>query len=389
MPTRGDAPSSPGVCRHHIILVHLVHGGFGGLETHVLNLARHLAARGQPPLLVLAKGSQLHRLAEREGLPCHALGWMRWLRGQPLRELLLYLTLLALARRVGARVIHCNNRFEVAAVRRAARQLHARSVFNYHVPDPFETSVITGVDTVIAPNAPVLAFIRAENAQRGLGIRRIELLPPVFDAKKFLDFVGGSPARDWFFSELQLPLKKGPIVCMIGNMVEDLEHKNYPLLFHAFAYLIHERKIEVQAVLVGDGPSRGYLEKLARTLRVHEHVHFVGQRQAQVPGIIGHSDMLVLASSHEAFGIVLVEAALMKKPAIAARRTGAEQVIIDGKTGLLFDNGSEISLAHAIEALIRRPEWRQLLGGAAYERACEHFVPEVVVGRYIDIYATT
>jgi glycosyltransferase involved in cell wall biosynthesis len=358
-----------------VALVSLVSDGFGGLESHVLNLARCLRRVGRESVLVVTPNSRLHEAASDDGLLCHPVAWMSWVRGQPVRDVLLARTLLSLGSRQGLSAIHCNNRFEVRGAVRAAHRLGCPSVMNYHVTSPFDTSILKGLSAFVAPNADIVSFVRQENTMHMLGIAAVEHVPPLIDA-----------ARQWFVDHLGLRLRDDPIVCMIGNMVPDLLHKNYPLFFRALRLLKEQKGLHVQALLVGDGPARPQLESLAAELGLRDDVHFLGFRSAEVPGIIGKSDLLVLASSREAFGIVLVEAALMHRVAVAARRTGAESIIVDHETGLLFDNGDEASLAQAIETVLRDTDKAQRLAACAYDRANAMYVPEVVLQRYLSLY---
>ncbi len=379
--------TSRAASRNAIVVVSLEDGGFGGLETHVLNLAAQLVAAGRTAVLVVPRSSPMHMRAMAENLECHPVRWPRWVRGTVVRDYFLFRTLVRVGRSIGVCAIHCNNRYEASGARRAARRLGAAVVLNCHVPDEFDVASIAGVDAVVAPNADLISFISRENIRQNLRIGSTRQIPPLLDAKRFLAFSDGRHPRDWFRESLNISMSTDPIVCMIGNMVSDLEHKNFPLLFRAMAELCHRRHFPIQAVLVGDGVARHHLETLAATLNIRAYVHFVGYRTAEVPGIIAMSDFCVLASSHEAFGIVLVEAALMQKAAIAARRTGAEQIIINDDTGLLFENSSETALADAIELLARNPRTAARLGRNAYERALRHFVPEAVVKQYLNVYA--
>jgi glycosyltransferase involved in cell wall biosynthesis len=381
-----EAARPRGVDDRAIALLSLVSDGFGGLESHVLELARRLQQAGRRPLVVVAPGSKLHEAARDHRLPCHPVRWMPWVRGQPIRNVLLAHTLVRLAGPRGLAAIHCNNRFEVGGALRAARRLQCACVLNYHVPGPFDTSILKGLTAFIAPNAGIVSFVAQENDARDLGLAAVEQIPPLVDTTRLRAFDDQRPPRRWFADNLGLSLHDGPVVCMVGNMVPDLLHKNYPLLFQALQRLRHQEGLRVQALLVGDGPARPHLEAMADQLGLSEDVHFLGYRSPEVPGIIAKSDLLVLASSHEAFGIVLVEAALMRKAAVAARRTGAESIIVDRETGLLFDNGDEASLARAISTLLRDPAWAASLAARAYERANELFTPEVVLQRYLGLY---
>ena len=379
-------PAARGSDDRAIALLSLVADGFGGLESHVLELARQLHESGRRPVVVVAPGSKLHEAARDLHLPCHPVRWMPWVRGQPVRNVLLARTLVRLAGPAGLAAIHCNNRFEVGGALRAARRLQCPCVLNYHVPGPFDTGILKGLTAFVAPNAGIVSFVAQENEARDLGLAAVEQIPPLVDTTRLRAFDDQRPSRQWFADNLGLSLHDGPVVCMIGNMVPDLLHKNYPLLFQALHRLRHQEGLPVQAILVGDGPARPHLEALAGQLGLTADVHFLGFRSPEVPGIIAKSDLLVLASSREAFGMVLVEAALMRKAAVAARRTGAESIIVDRETGLLFDNGDEASLARAISTLLRDPHWAASLAARAYERATALYTPEVVLRRYLQLY---
>jgi len=381
---KSDALSTLPSSTKRILLVNLVGHGFGGLETHVLNLYKQLAARGHHPLLLVAAHSPLHQRCEKDGLHYYAA------RGHGLRGFrhLFGLIFAGLCKRHNIRAIHCNNRFEVPSAVRVGKRFGARVIFNYHVPDPFDTSILRGVDAAIAPAPEAIRYIQEENRTKHLGIATIQALPPLFDADRFLSFRSEVSREQWFREQCGIALQPCPAICSIGNMVTDLEHKNYPLLFEALAILILKQNKPVQAILIGDGPMRSYLEQLAVDRGIRDYVHFLGYSSEHGPGVLHYSDAFVLASNKEAFGIVYLEAGLMKKPAIGARNTGAEAMIVDGKTGLLFENGNASSLAACIERVVDDPVAAQQMGAQGFEHIMRTFVPEMVIPKYEALYST-
>lgn len=365
-----------------ILLVNLVGQGFGGLETHIVNLYKQLSARGHFPLILAAAGSDFHKRIASEGLSCHAV------RGSRVRGFrhLFPIIFSKLCREYRIQAIHCNNRFEVASALRAGKKYSARVVFNHHVPDQFEPLFLKGIDAVISPGPEFIHFLDQENRTKKLGIKHVQVIPPLFDSDKFLKYRSPDKPAKWFSEHFGISIKPCPIICTIGNMVADLQHKNYPLLFKSMASLIYDQQTPVQAMLVGDGPSRSLLEELARSLNIQDYVHFLGYTSEKVPGVLYHSDMFVLASSKEAFGIVYLEAGLMCKPSVGARNTGAEVMIVHEKTGLLFENSSADSLAFAIKRMACDLAWGGQIGSQAFAHVTQHFSPSVVIEQYEELY---
>jgi glycosyltransferase involved in cell wall biosynthesis len=372
----------------NILLIALVGEGFGGLETHVLNLCKQLSDRGHTSVLLAFANSPLHRRIRQAGLTCHTIPYYKFPGFYRTLNFLLPGILVRLCKKYDIQIIQCNNRFELPSAIRTARLLKTKVIFNYHVTDQIDSRFLKGIDAFISPGRNVVRYVEETNRMEKLGIQQIRVIPPLFDADKFITYRSYDAMPDkWFAATFGISLKPCPVICSIGNMVTDLQHKNYPLLFEAIANLIHIKKIPVQAVLAGDGPVRPFLQNLARSLDIQEYVHFLGFINEHTPGVLYHSDIFVLASSREAFGIVFLEAGLMHKPAIGARNTGAQLIIDDEKTGLLFENGDMDSLAARIQRLVEDPLLAHQIGNQAYQHVIQNFVPAVVIRQYEALYA--
>ena len=96
--------------------------------------------------------------------------------------------------------------------------------------------------------------------------------------------------------------KSHPIIVSVGRLERQ---KNYSMLLKAFHEVLKERP--AQLVLVGDGSERKNLEKEARILKLSDHIFFAGYQENPYP-FIKKSDVFVLPSNFEGFGLVLVEA---------------------------------------------------------------------------------
>lgn len=126
---------------------------------------------------------------------------------------------------------------------------------------------------------------------------------------------------------------------------------------------LRERIPNVHALLIGDGPQRGFLEREARRLGVADHVHFAGY-QRDTPRWISLFDINVVPSLTEAFGISASECMAMGKPVVASRVGGLPEFVNHGQTGFLIEPKSVEALVAAIMEL-RDDERRREIGERA------------------------
>lgn len=133
--------------------------------------------------------------------------------------------------------------------------------------------------------------------------------------------------------------------------------KNVDKVLQALATLNGKQRFRY--TVVGDGPLRPELERLARGLGLGEVVRFTGfVNQSELLRIYANSDLMVLASSvsaasHEGFGIVYLEAAASGVPSLAARLAGAAEAVADGVSGMFVDAPTTEQLAPALERFLR------------------------------------
>jgi L-malate glycosyltransferase len=104
-------------------------------------------------------------------------------------------------------------------------------------------------------------------------------------------------------------------------------------------------------LMVGDGPDRAYCEQLCRTLGISEDVRFLGKQEA-IEEILSVSDLFIMPSESESFGLAALEAMACKVPVITSNAGGLPELNLDGVTGFLDDVGDiDAMAAHAIEIL--------------------------------------
>ena len=169
----------------------------------------------------------------------------------------------------------------------------------------------------------------------------------------------------------------GPTVGAIGRLVS---LKGYDVLLRALAELPG-----VAALLVGEGPERNALERLAKELGVSDRVALLGW-QDDARRWLGAMDVFVAPSRVEGFGLGIVEAMLAEVPVVASGVGGMGETIIDEETGLLVSPDDHVALAAAVDRLLSDESERRRLTHLARALAMTEFTPEIMAGRFEAIY---
>ncbi len=174
---------------------------------------------------------------------------------------------------------------------------------------------------------------------------------------------------------------------IIGTVGRPMKVKNHQLMIRALPDLIKENPL-VHFVIVGDTPKyslREELEELAKSLKVREHVHFLGF-QTDIPGLLNAFDIFVLPSLSEGCSNVLQEAMATGLPIVASRVGGNPELIDHQQNGLLFTSNSVEELVNALRWMINNPEKAKQLGQKALHKARTMFSMEKMIKDYEDVY---
>jgi glycosyltransferase involved in cell wall biosynthesis len=148
-----------------------------------------------------------------------------------------------------------------------------------------------------------------------------------------------------------------------------------------------QREVEVEALLVGDGPERERLERLAHELGVADRIHFLGARpNHEMPALYATAEVAVFPSLMEATSVAALEAMSCGLP-VAASRVGGLPEIVDEGNGTLFESADPEDLAARTIALLRRPELAAA-GEEGRRRVVENWSLERLARRHLEIYNT-
>lgn len=142
---------------------------------------------------------------------------------------------------------------------------------------------------------------------------------------------------------------------------------------------------DVEALIVGDGPLRARLERLARELGIANVVTFAGARpNIEMPGILSSGDMVVIPSLMEATSVAALEAMACERP-VAASRVGGLPEIVDESVGTLFEPADPEDMARHVLSLLRRQD-RAGMGEKARARVVQRWSLARLARRHVEIY---
>ena len=146
-----------------------------------------------------------------------------------------------------------------------------------------------------------------------------------------------------------------------------------------------QKGADAKLIMVGDGPEFSAVEHLAKKLNVFERVEFVG-KQAKIADYVGISDISLLPSELESFGLAALEAQSCEIPVIASRVGGIPEVVSDGETGFLSDVGDTDKMSNDVFRLLSDEKLRLKFGMRGREMAIARYHAEKIIPQYIAFY---
>ncbi|MGM7701657.1 N-acetyl-alpha-D-glucosaminyl L-malate synthase BshA [Pseudalkalibacillus sp. Hm43] len=148
------------------------------------------------------------------------------------------------------------------------------------------------------------------------------------------------------------------------------------------------KKVPSKLLLVGDGPELTVACRLTKELGIEDDVHFLG-KQDNIAELFSISDLKLLLSEKESFGLVLLEAMACGVPVIGTNIGGIPEVIEDGKTGYVCKVGDLDVITEKSLEILQNDELHEQMSKNAIEHVHTQFHSRKIVEQYMDVYAKT
>jgi glycosyltransferase involved in cell wall biosynthesis len=286
--------------------------------------------------------------------------------GLPTSGFFLFARILHEVRRIHARdpihLVHAHGALPCGhAAALLGRELHIPFVVTVHGLDAYSTRQVTGISGEWCKRISRLVY---RSACRTICVSEKVAEQVVAGAS--------APARtvvvyNGVDTELFSPAEADDDAMRILSVGGLIPSKGHDQLLRAFAS-IHQRFPDCICEIIGDGPERGRLERLAGALGLASKVRFRGRLpRREVAAAMRECVLFVLPSCYEALGCVYLEAMASAKATIGCRGQGVDEIIRDGENGCLIDANELSQLSDTLQNLLEDSARRLRIGKAARE----------------------
>ena len=229
------------------------------------------------------------------------------------------------------------------------------------------------IDAIVANSAAVAADVlareRVEQSKLRVIRNGVELAEPLSD--------GARAAR-------RRSLGIADDAMLVGCVANYRSVKRLDVLIDAFA-AVAPGNPQARLLLVGEGEMRAQLESQINSLGLGRVVTLHGT-DLEPRELIGCFDLVVQSSASEGLPNALLEAAAGGRPIVATAAGGTDEIVIDGKTGLLVPTNDRAALASAINRAVQDRGLRSALGRAAREHVATTFGMDRFVAEFAALY---
>ena len=212
-------------------------------------------------------------------------------------------------------------------------------------------------------------------AAEGCPAHKVRVIPNGVDIVRF------KPAEA--DPKLAMSLGLAPGEPAVGIVAALRPEKNHELFLRVAANVL-KCVPQSQFLIVGDGPCREELARLAKDLSIGDAVRFLGTR-SDIPELLALMDVVALTSHMEANPVSILEAMASGKPVVAPAVGSIPETVVHGETGYLAPPGSEEDLSRFLVKLLTDRAQARQMGLAGRQRVVERYTLERMVQGYQDL----
>lgn len=137
------------------------------------------------------------------------------------------------------------------------------------------------------------------------------------------------------------------------------------------------KEVNCKLLLIGDGPERQNLENLCRQIGLCEHIRFLGKQDA-IEELLAISDVFLLPSENESFGLAALEAMACEVPVVSSNAGGIPEVNVDGVTGYLHEVGAVDDMAASVLKLFKDEALLKTMSANALAKAQTFHIDKIL-----------
>ncbi|KAA1245037.1 N-acetyl-alpha-D-glucosaminyl L-malate synthase BshA [Aquimarina sp. RZ0] len=202
--------------------------------------------------------------------------------------------------------------------------------------------------------------------------KNIEVVPNFIDAKQ----------RKTSFTDCQRELMAAPEEKIVTHISNFRPVKRIVDVIEIFYNI--QKKIPAKLLMVGDGPERAPAEQQCKELGIKDKVVFLGNSN-EIDKILCFSDLFLLPSERESFGLAALEAMVNKVPVISSNAGGIPEVNIDGVSGYLSNVGDVKDMSQKSISILQNDDTLEKFKEGAYKEAMKFDINNIVP-MYVELY---
>jgi glycosyltransferase involved in cell wall biosynthesis len=350
----------------------------GGLEKYVYELSKNVASHGYEVIVVTTNCPRSQIVEYRDKIRIKRIPVLFSIFNVPASFFLPYLL------RVKADLINVHSPpfFGLLSSILIGRVKRIPLILTYHADTGgnivaqvynliFDRFVLRKIALIVVPTPKQ----KRELIRRGLSQNNIVVISNGFDLDRNQLVANVPDVKESFHFQDE------KIVLFVGALEK---RKGVEFLLKAILGVLDVVK-NVRVLIVGDGSEKSNLQNLARSLNIDSRICFMGYVTERLNDLYSISDVFVLPSLWESFGMVLLEAMAHQKPIVATKTTGASELIKPGFNGLLVEPRNPEQLAEAIISILSDQEYAHELGVNG-QRFSRNFSWDKTAGEYCKLY---